>query len=112
MQWTYQAMLHEILGITNNCIDMSSVSGVPKELQKIMLNVEQDDFFAQVDFQMNPFTYACFMTRTFENPYKNMYLNFGEIGSNIKQLVESFTKQKSITQKVDSIQGIHSIEIN
>ena len=34
-----------------------------------------------------------------------MYLNFGEIGSNIKQLVESFTKQKSITQKVDSIQG-------
>ena len=51
MQWTYQAMLHEILGITNNCIDMSSVSGVPKELHKIMLNVEQDDFFAQVDFQ-------------------------------------------------------------
>ena len=42
----------------------------------------------------------------FENPSKNMYLNFGEIGSNIKQLVESFTKQKSITQKVDSIQGI------
>ena len=112
MQWTYQAMLHEILGITNNCIDMSSVSGVPKELQKIMLNVEQDDFFAQVDFQMNPLTYVCFMTRTFENPNENMYLNFGEIGSNIKQLVESFTKQKSITQKVDSIQGIHSIEIN
>ena len=47
------------------------------------------------------------MTRTFENPSENMYLNFGEIGSNIKQLVESFTKQKSITQKVDSIQGIH-----
>ena len=45
--------------------------------------------------------------RLFENPSQNMYLNFGEIGSNIKQLVESFTKQKSITQKVDSIQGIN-----
>ena len=59
MQWTYQAMLHEILGITNNCIDMSSVSGVPKELHKIMLNVEQDDFFAQVDFQNFSRTIFC-----------------------------------------------------
>ena len=97
-------MLHEILGITNNCIDMSSVSGVPKELHKIMLNVEQDDFFAQVDFQNLNATF--YLVIFFENSSKNMYLNFGEIGSNIKQLVESFTKQKSITQKVDSIQGI------
>ena len=53
-------MLHEILGITNNCIDMSSVSGVPKELHKIMLNVEQDDFFAQVDFQNFNITFTIF----------------------------------------------------
>ena len=100
-------MLHEILGITNNCIDMSSVSGVPKELHKIMLNVEQDDFFAQVDFQnFKPTIFYRMNVLFFENPSQNMYLNFGEIGSNIKQLVESFTKQKSITQKVDSIQGI------
>ena len=66
MQWTYQAMLHEILGITNNCIDMSSVSGVPKELHKIMLNVEQDDFFAQVDFQNFKITFTIFFIgRTF-----------------------------------------------
>ena len=37
---------------------MSSVSGVPKELHKIMLNVEQDDFFAQVDFQILNATFA------------------------------------------------------
>ena len=59
-------MLHEILGITNNCIDMSSVSGVPKELHKIMLNVEQDDFFAQVDFQNFKITFTIFFIgRTF-----------------------------------------------
>jgi len=34
------------------------------------------------------------------------YLNFGEIGSNIKDLVENFTKQKQITQKVESIQDM------
>ena len=83
MQWTYEAMLHEILTITNNCIDLSNVQGVPKELEKIMLSTETDDFFS-----------------------RNMYLNFGEIGSNIKDLVESFTKQKQITQKVESIQDM------
>ena len=58
-------MLHEILGITNNCIDMSSVSGVPKELHKIMLNVEQDDFFAQVDFQIKQFAYKIYTLTEF-----------------------------------------------
>ena len=82
MQWTYEAMLHEILGITNNSIDLTHVPGVPKELHKIMLSPENDDFYA-----------------------RNMFMNFGEIGSNIKELVENFTKQKQITQKVESIQA-------
>ena len=78
-------MLHEILTINANCIDMAGVEGVPKELTKIMLSSEQDDFYAN-----------------------NMYLNFGEIGSNIKELVENFTRQKQITQKVESIQDMKS----
>jgi len=84
-QWTYEAMLHEILTINNNCIDLTGIEGVPKELTKVMLSTEQDDFYAN-----------------------NMYLNFGEIGSNIKELVENFTRQKQITQKVESIQDMKS----
>lgn len=32
-QWTYQAMVHERLGIKNNRIDLSKVPGVGKELK-------------------------------------------------------------------------------
>jgi len=89
MQWTYEAMLHEVLTMKNNCIDLTTVKGVPKELQKLMLSCDSDDFYS-----------------------KNLYLNFGEIGQNIKQMVEDFTRQKQISQKVESIQDMKSFVEN
>ena len=73
MQWTYEAMLHEVLTMKNNCIDLSGVKGVPAELQRLMLSLDTDTFYAN-----------------------NLYLNFGEIGQNIKELVEKFTEQKQM----------------
>lgn len=32
-QWTYQAMVHELLGIKNNRIDLSKVPGISRELK-------------------------------------------------------------------------------
>ena len=89
MQWTYKAMLHEVLTMKNNCIDLTSVKGVPSDLQRLMLTPESDDFFAN-----------------------NLYLNFGEIGQNIKILVEEFTEKKNISQKVDSIQDMKTFVEN
>jgi len=34
---------------------------------------------------------------------QNLYLNFGEIGSNIKQLMEEFQQRSKSQAKVDSI---------
>ena len=31
-QWTYQAMVHELLGIKNHRVDLSSAPGINKEL--------------------------------------------------------------------------------
>jgi vacuolar protein sorting-associated protein 45 len=89
MQWTYEAMLHEVLTMKNNCIDLSGVKGVPAELQRLMLSLDTDTFYAN-----------------------NLYLNFGEIGQNIKELVEKFTEQKQISQKVESIQDMKSFVEN
>lgn len=47
-QWTYQAMVHELLTINNNRVDLSQVEGVPKELQEVVLSLEQDDFYCNV----------------------------------------------------------------
>lgn len=80
-QWTYQAMVHELLGINNNRIDLSRVPGISKDLKEVVLSAENDEFYAN-----------------------NMYLNFGEIGTNIKNLMEDFQKKKpKEQQKLESI---------
>ncbi|XP_053823265.1 vacuolar protein sorting-associated protein 45 isoform X2 [Vidua macroura] len=80
-QWTYQAMVHELLGINNNRIDLSRVPGISKDLREVVLSAENDEFYAN-----------------------NMYLNFAEIGTNIKNLMEDFQKRKpKEQQKLESI---------
>ena len=32
-QWTYQAMVHELLGINNHRVDLSKAQGIKKEMQ-------------------------------------------------------------------------------
>lgn len=47
-QWTYQAMVHELLGINNNRIDLSRVPGISKDLREVVLSAENDEFYANV----------------------------------------------------------------
>lgn len=47
-QWTYQAMVHELLHINNNRVDLSHVSGISKELREVVLSAEHDEFYAEV----------------------------------------------------------------
>uniref|UniRef100_A0A8V8TLU0 Vacuolar protein sorting 45 homolog n=1 Tax=Homo sapiens TaxID=9606 RepID=A0A8V8TLU0_HUMAN len=87
-QWTYQAMVHELLGINNNRIDLSRVPGISKDLREVVLSAENDEFYAN-----------------------NMYLNFAEIGSNIKNLMEDFQKKKpKEQQKLESIADMKNIK--
>lgn len=80
-QWTYQAMVHELLGLNNNRIDLSRVPGVSKDLKEVVLSADNDEFYAN-----------------------NLYLNFGEIGTNIKNLMEDFQKKRPKgQQKLESI---------
>jgi len=79
-QWTYQAMVHELLGIFNGRVDLSSVPDVRPELKEIALSQDQDPFFK-----------------------KNMYQNFGDLGGNIKEYVEQYQSRTKSTMQIDSI---------
>lgn len=79
-QWTYQAMVHELLTINNNRVNLSNVPGISKELMEVVLSAEQDSFYA-----------------------KNLFLNFGEIAQNIKTLMDDFQIKAKSHQKVESI---------
>jgi vacuolar protein sorting-associated protein 45 len=79
-QWTYQAMVHELLGIKNGRVDLRDVPEIRPEMKEIVLSQDQDPFFK-----------------------KNMYLNFGDLGQNAKEYVEQFASKQQGTQKLDSI---------
>nr|OQO23901.1 hypothetical protein B0A51_12638 [Rachicladosporium sp. CCFEE 5018] len=82
-QWTYQAMVHELLGIENGRVNLSDVPEVRPEFKEIVISQDQDPFFA-----------------------KNMYLNFGDLGQNAKDYVEQFASKQASGQKLDSIEDM------
>jgi len=79
-QWTYQAMVHQLFGIKNGRVDLSDVPNVSAELKEIVLSQDQDPFFK-----------------------KNMYLNFGDLGSNVKDYVEQFQAKHKNNENLESI---------
>jgi vacuolar protein sorting-associated protein 45 len=79
-QWTYQAQVHELLGIFNGRVDLSAVPDIRPELKEIVLSADQDPFFK-----------------------KNMYQNFGDLGGNIKEYVEQYQSRTKSNAQIDSI---------
>lgn len=47
-QWTYQAMVHELLGIRNNLVDLGNVEAAPKDMKEVVMSSEQDEFYKRV----------------------------------------------------------------
>ena len=41
-------MVHELLSINNNRVNLSNVQGISKELQEVVLSPEHDEFYASV----------------------------------------------------------------
>ncbi|KAG5439375.1 hypothetical protein PCK2_000824 [Pneumocystis canis] len=70
--WTYEAMVHELIGIVHGRVQITNFIH-EKALEEIILSPTQDTFFKE-----------------------NMYLNFGDLGTRIKDYVEHYqTKTRS-----------------
>jgi vacuolar protein sorting-associated protein 45 len=41
-------MVHELLTISNNRVNLSHIPGISKELKEVVLSSEHDDFYADV----------------------------------------------------------------
>ncbi|XP_054788368.1 vacuolar protein sorting-associated protein 45 homolog [Prosopis cineraria] len=82
-QWTYQAMVHELIGIQDNKVDLKALGKFPKEQEEVVLSSEQDSFFKS-----------------------NMYENFGDIGMNIKRLVDEFQQVAKSNQNIQTIEDM------
>lgn len=47
-------MVHELLGLNNNRIDLSRVPGISKDLREVVLSAENDEFYANVSLNTPP----------------------------------------------------------
>eukprot|EP00741_Cyanophora_paradoxa_P017320 tig00020961_g16730.t1 len=79
-QWTYQAMVHELLGVKNNRVRLAGVPGVKKELEEVVLSPIQDQFYRE-----------------------NLHVTFGDLGASVKGMVDEYQKKTKRHQKVESI---------
>ncbi|WOO81057.1 Vacuolar protein sorting-associated protein 45 [Vanrija pseudolonga] len=76
-QWTYEAMVHELLGISNGRVHIPSEER--RELRDLVLNASSDPFFAD-----------------------NLYANFGDLGANLSQYVTDYSSKSSTIGNVSS----------
>jgi len=82
-QWTYQAMVHELLNLENNRVDMKNTPNVRVEQKEIVLSAHSDQFFET-----------------------NLLSNFGDLGVAIKEYVESYQEQTKNTANIESIEAM------
>ena len=79
-QWTYQAMVHECMGLKDNRVDMKAVPKISKDLEEVVLSCTQDKFFAR---------------------YRHS--NFGDLGEAIKGLMDDYQRKAKMNEKLTSI---------
>ena len=78
-----QAMVHELIGIRNNTVDMTGRTSDADAATVLSLGSASDDFYRH-----------------------NMYANFGEIGQTIQSLVSEFQQTVRGHQQIESIGDI------
>mmetsp|Transcript_19696 Transcript_19696/g.54990 ORF Transcript_19696/g.54990 Transcript_19696/m.54990 type:complete len:585 (-) Transcript_19696:538-2292(-) len=81
-QWTYEAMIHELLGIHDKTTTLQS-SSVPEDMREMVLDAGTDDFFA-----------------------KHAYLTFGEVGVSVKALMEQYQSREAQHRQVESLEDM------
>lgn len=77
--WTYQSMIHELLGIENGIVDLSHIEGIKEDMRQVVLNLDDLFFLA------------------------NMHQNFGDLGYAIKAYLEEYQHKSHTNAKIDTI---------
>ncbi|TDL22167.1 vacuolar protein sorting-associated protein 45 [Rickenella mellea] len=85
-QWTYQAMVHELIGIQNGRVDLSNAPDNQPELREITLTTSTDPFFQS-----------------------HSLATFGDLGSSLKSYVQTY-QSKSLAHSPSAINSISDMK--
>eukprot|EP01040_Poterioochromonas_malhamensis_P002387 gene2387-2534_t len=84
-QWTYQAMVHELLGLNYNRVILKGAPHVSKDFEEIVLSCTQDEFFS-----------------------KNRYTNFGDLAVAVQHLLSEYQKASKKNENITSIEDMQN----
>mmetsp|Transcript_40698 Transcript_40698/g.91494 ORF Transcript_40698/g.91494 Transcript_40698/m.91494 type:complete len:554 (-) Transcript_40698:218-1879(-) len=84
-QWTYQAMVHELLGLNRNRIQLKGAPGIRKDLEEVVLSSTQDEFFA-----------------------RHRHSNYGDLGQAIKELLDNYQREAKMNEKLSSVEDMQA----
>jgi vacuolar protein sorting-associated protein 45 len=84
-QWTYQAMVHELLGLNNHRVILKGAPNIAKDLEEVVLSSTQDEFFKE-----------------------NRHKNFGELGESIQKLLQDYQKQTAQKHNLNTIEDMQA----
>lgn len=84
-QFTYQAMVHELIGLNNNRVKLKGAPNISKDLEEVVLSSTQDSFF---------------------NKMKHSHM--GDLGVAVKQLMDDYQKQSRLNEKLSSIEDMQN----
>mmetsp|Transcript_23098 Transcript_23098/g.32544 ORF Transcript_23098/g.32544 Transcript_23098/m.32544 type:complete len:585 (+) Transcript_23098:177-1931(+) len=86
-QWTYQAMVHELLGINNNRVILKGAPNITPDLHEVVLSSSSDDFF-----------------------HNNKHSNFGQLGEAIQTLLKDYQQKTQTTHNLSSLNTIEDMQ--
>jgi vacuolar protein sorting-associated protein 45 len=78
--YSYQAMIHELLGIKKNRVNMKDVPSAPEDLKEVVLSADQDAFYAE-----------------------HMYHDFGELGVAVQDLVRRYQANRNTHKNITTL---------
>lgn len=103
-------MVHELIGIQDNKVDLRGLGKLPKDQQVdmhiaffmscIVHVIWKANEISLIDFDLQEVVLSSEQDSFFKS---NMYENFGDIGMNIKQLVDEFQQVSKSNQNIQTI---------
>ncbi|TIA79440.1 hypothetical protein E3P98_03289 [Wallemia ichthyophaga] len=88
-QWTYQAMVHDLIGLENDKVDLRAFDNISPSQKQLLLSLTSDN--------------DSFYTR-------NAFANFGDLGANVKQYVSDYQAKIGGNDSVKNIETISDMK--
>lgn len=111
-QWTYLAMIHELLQLKRNRLTLKDAPNVPKELEEVLMSPELDDFLkdnAHTIFGELPSVVKDYMKQLEDVTKKAKGGNFDDI-TEMQKLVDSLPEFKKLSMGVQKhVTVLHEI---